>query len=525
MELGRLGVRCILVEKRKRIDPHPRASLLGARSMEYFRRHGLADRLLAAGIPTDQRYEIRFVTSLNGYLLHHYSSPSPDEYRQMHRGQRTPTPDAFWSPYFKVQIGQNTIEPILREHISTMEQVDVRTGWALTGFQQDAHGVTATVADVATGSPRQIRARYLAACDGGRSPIRQQLDIPYTGRGAIGRNRSFLFRSHQLTELARTGRANLHFVFQPKVYGVITDIDGRGLYNYSHFDPEPKVEDIDPAALLCKAMGRDFAFEILGTQDWWHHQSVADRFRAGRVFLLGDAAHLFCPTGGIGMNTAICDAFDLGWKLAATLQGWGGARLLDSYELERWPVAVRNTITAADNRDKIDTVMQTLPAAAAQDGPGGDAARAHLSIRLKWVARQFSSMGAHLGARYIDSPIVIGDGSAEPPDDPKIVSQSAWPGCRAPHAWLDQEHSTLDLFDGRHFVLLRLGDDAPPAAPFAHAAHEYKIPFQCHTIADPAIGRLYETRLVLVRPDGHVCWRGDSLPDAAGKVLATVSGH
>src|SRR5690606_19353559 len=113
---------------------------------------------------------------------------------------------------------------------------------------------------------------------------------------------------------------------------------------------------------------------------------------------------------------------------------------------------------------------------------------------------QFSSMGAHLGARYIDSPIVIGDGSAEPPDDPKIVSQSAWPGCRAPHAWLDQERSTLDLFDGRHFVLLRLGDDAPPAAPFAHAAHEYKIPFQCHTIADPAIGRLYETRLVLVRP-------------------------
>ncbi|MFO1302168.1 MAG: FAD-dependent monooxygenase [Burkholderiales bacterium] len=523
IELGSRGIRCLVVDPRAEVDPHPRASLLGARSMEYLRRHGLAAPILAAGLPTHFRYDVRFVTSLTGHLLHHYASPSPDEYGRMHRGEMAPTEDAMWSPYFKVQIGQHAIEPVLRERAAQLPSVQLALGASLQGFDPGDDDVRATIA-LPGGGVRAVRARYLAGCDGGRSLVRQALGIPYVGRGAIGRNRSFLFHSPGLLDAATTGRANLHFVFQPGRYGVIVDIDGRGLYNYSWFTPTDEATEADGAALLRAVMGRDFAFTIRRSMEWFHHQSVADTFRVKNVFLVGDAAHLFCPSGGIGMNTAIGDAFDLGWKLAARSAGWGGERLLDSYELERRPVAMRNTAVAADNRDRIDSVMQTLPASIADDGPVGEAARAWVAPRLRWLARQFSSMGAHLGARYHESPIVVRDGSPEPADDPRIVVPSTWPGCRAPHAWLRDGRSTLDWYDGRGYVLVCHEEDAA-ARSLAAAAREERVPLRIEAVDDTAVRSLYERPYVLVRPDGHVCWRGAAIPDDARALVRAVSGH
>lgn len=524
IELGMRGIRCVVVDPRSEIDPHPRASLLGARSMEFFRRHGLARPILEAGIPPSHRYEVRFITRLNGRLLQHYQSPSPDEYGEMHRGLRTPTPDSVWSPYFKVQIGQHAIEPFLRRRAASFPSVQTRLGWSLVSFEQDDDAVRATISD-ADGRQERIRARYLAACDGSRSVVRRQLDIPYVGRGAIGQNRSYLFHAPKLMEVARTGRANLHFVFQPGVYGVIIDIDGKGLYNYSHFAPGEWDGLADGETVIRSAVGCEVEFKILRTMDWAHHQSVADRFCSGRAFLLGDAAHLFCPSGGIGMNTAIADAFDLGWKLAARIQGWGGEGLLDSYELERRPIAMRNTIFGADNRDRIDSIMQTLPADLESDAPAAQAARERLVPRFKWLARQFSSMGAHLGARYIGSPIVVEDGSPEPPDDPRIVVQSTWPGCRAPHAWLGEDRSTLDFYDGMGFVLVESGAADGEAAPLAQAAERMGVPLRRVALSDPAAIALYERKFVLVRPDGHVCWRGQALPAQPDELLRIVTGR
>ena len=247
---------------------------------------------------------------------------------------------------------------------------------------------------------------------------------------------------------------------------VFTAINGRDFWNFQYYflDPARETADLDAREVLTRAVGRPFDFELLGTQHWHHHQSVARRFRSGNVFLAGDAAHLFVPTGGVGMNTGIGDAVDLGWKLDATLKGWGGAQLLDSYEEERKPVAVRNSVISANNSDKIDMVMDEIEAIIEEDSAAGDAHRTYITQRIRWMARQFNSAGTHLGYRYVESPVICADGTPEPPDDFMQVVPSTWPGSRAPHGWLTADtsvrgKSTLDWF-GRGYVLLR-APDAP----------------------------------------------------------------
>jgi hypothetical protein len=245
------------------------------------------------------------------------------------------------------------------------------------------------------------------------------------------------------------------------------------------------------------------------------------------VFLAGDAAHLFAPTGGVGMNTGIGDAVDLGWKLDAVLRGWGGEGLLESYEIERKPVAVRNSLISATNSDKIDMVMDETPEGIAEPGAAGEAARALLARKIRWLARQFNSAGTHLGYRYVDSPLVVGDGTPEPPDDPLQVVPSTWPGSRAPHAWMADGRSTLDLL-GPGFVLLRFGDAADGGrddARLAAAAAAAGVPLRVEDLREPDIVRLYGARLVLVRPDGHVAWRGGALPADAPTLLDRVRGR
>jgi len=529
MELGARGVACILVERRTDADPHPRASLLGARSMEIFRRHGAAEALISAGLPSQYQYEIKFVTSLNGYLLHRYSSPSPDEYREMHAGLRPPSHDANWSPYFKVQIGQHKIEPVLRQNIASKPSVEACWGWELESFwvDHDANNndvVNAVIRHIETGKRREIRARYMAACDGGRGLVRRTLGIPYIGRGAIGKNKSFLFYAPSLMENTTTGRANLHFVYNPDVYGVITDLDGKGHYNYSYFNPGPERGDADPRAVIHTAIGKDVEFKVLRTMEWAHHQSVARNMRRGPIFLLGDAAHLFCPSAGIGMNTAIADGADLGWKLAAVIRGWGGERLLDSYESERWPIAVRNTIAAADNRDRIDTVLEALDPTILHKSLEGDIARQALRAKLVWLTTQFNTMGLHLGGRCAWTSVICYDGTAEPPDDPRIVTASTWPGSRAPHAWISKGSSTLDHY-GDGYVLICSTSDSEAGMSFRQAFEVIGAPYKTITLVSDAAKRAYEYRYVLVRPDGHVCWRANDPPADAREIVSKVTGN
>jgi hypothetical protein len=284
--------------------------------------------------------------------------------------------------------------------------------------------------------------------------------------------------------------------------------------------------DDDIRAALKRAMGRDFDYEILSVMRWVRRELVADRYGTDRVFIAGDAAHLMSPTGGFGMNTGIGDAVDLGWKLEAVIKGWGGADLLASYDTERRPVGLRNVAEASRNLRRMLSTRERLPGPEIfQDGPASDTARKEYGewfaaiMRHEWFAN-----GVMLGYRYDNSPIVMPDGTPAPPDPSHPYVQTARPGARAPHVWLADGRSTLDLF-GRGFVLLRLGRNSPPAIKIERAAKERGVPLTSIEIDEPDVLAAYEHRLILVRPDGHVAWRADTEPANADAMIDAVRGQ
>ncbi len=526
IDLARRGQSCMLVEQRDQVTAHPKATLLGARSMEYFRRWGLEDQIFASTINTDLPYYIVFATRLARQELSRFRSPSIREIRTRSPEAMARFRELAWSPYGKTQIGQQALEPILLEAAEALPDIDLRRGWRFETFSQDADGVTAEITHIATGRRESVCAGYLAACDGGGSTVRRALGIRYNGRGKMRANVSLLFRSPDFLKAHGKGVANLYFTFAPDSFGVFTAIDGKEIWNYQYYfiDPAKAEAPLDPEDALHRAMGKPFEFELLQVTHWNHHQSVARKWREGRVFLLGDAAHLFVPTGGVGMNTGIGDACDLAWKLDAVLSGWGGEGLLESYELERKPIAIRNSLSSAANSDRIDMVMDETEADIDRDDELGVEMRARLTRKLRILSRQFSSAGVHLGYRYVESPIIVADNSPEPPDDTAQVTPSTWPGSRAPHAWLDEGHSMLDFF-GDGFVLVRFGGAASRDEALVAAAAAAGVPLSLVELQDPRLARLYERRLVLVRPDGHVAWRGESAPDDCTELIATVTGR
>ena len=400
--------------------------------MELYRRWGLDDAIYAAALPEEHAYYIIFTTRLAGQELYRFQSPSIRETRTRDPRAMARFRELSWSPYGKTQIGQQVLEPVLLRHARTQPALEIRHGWKFDGMVQHDDCVIADIVELSTGRRESVRAEYLVACDGGSSDIRRALGIRMGGRGKMRANVSLFFRSTEFLEAHGLGIANLYFVFTPDCYGVFTAIDGKELWNFQYYflDPAKQNEPLDPEAILFRAMGRPFAFELLQITHWHHHQSVARKWRDGRIFLAGDAAHLFAPTGGVGMNTGIGDAADLAWKLDAVVSGWGGARLLDSYEIERKPIAIRNSLISATNSDKIDIVMGETPADIDRDDAGCADERAELTRKIRWLARQFNSAGTHLGYRYIDSPVVVPDGSPEPPDDPGQFVPSSWPGYR-----------------------------------------------------------------------------------------------
>jgi 2-polyprenyl-6-methoxyphenol hydroxylase-like FAD-dependent oxidoreductase len=518
-ELGWRGQDCMLIEERTKPTEHPKATLLGARSMEYFRRWGIVDAIYARALPPEINYFITFSTRLTGHELHRITSPSIRETIERPPEIMAKYRELSWSPFYKTQIGQQALEPVLLDFARSHARVDLRHGWRFLDFAEDDSGVTSRIENIANGETAAVRSRYLIACDGGQSNIRRALGIRMNGRGRMRPNVSFYFRSEEFLKVHDRGLGNLYFIFAPDCFGLFTAIDGHAewLFQFYFLDPTKRTDLLDAKEVLTRAVGRPFEFELRGAQHWHHHQSVAREWRSqqGRVFLAGDAAHLFAPTGGVGMNTGIGDAIDLGWKLDAVLSGWAPESLLESYERERKPIAVRNSTISANNSDKIDMVMDETPPEVEADGPAGEIVRKAIKRKIMWMAKQFNSAGTHLGYRYVDSPIVQRDGTPEPPDDFTQVVPSTWPGSRAPHGWLGADtsmrgESTLDWF-GRDWVLVRARaapDDSRLDAAFATRG----MKLAKRTLPNEELETLYERPLVLVRPDGHVAWRGTELP-------------
>jgi 2-polyprenyl-6-methoxyphenol hydroxylase-like FAD-dependent oxidoreductase len=512
LELGRLGTDCILVEQSDGTVEQPKLGLVSTRTMEFCRRWGTAQEIRDV-YPPDYPGTQMFVTSLCGYELARQSYPSFGE-----------LPTLETSPERHQRCTQIYFEPILRRAAEAHSSTEIQLRTRMTSFHQDAGGVMAQVENLYTGETGTIEADYMVACDGASSTVRSALGIEMEGK-LLSHSVNIFFRAPELWARHDKGKAERYLLVGPDgTWGNFTAIDGRELWRLSIAGNQNPVDmdAFDANATLARGFGAEWDVEILSVMPWTRLQMVANSFRGGRVFLAGDAVHCFSPTGGFGGNTGISDGFNLAWKLAAVLDGWGGEALLDSYEAERRPIAFRNTGEAAVNfrrmmsAGKNPQLLDDTAVGARQRSQTGEALRAE--TQAEWEV-----LGVQLGYRYEASPIDVADGTPSGPDDMQTYVPSARPGHRAPHAWLIDGRSTLDLF-GDGFALLRF-DAGLDVTALQNAATARRVPLTVFDIDDAEIGGLYEARAAIVRPDGHVAWRGDALPSDADMLIATISGH
>jgi len=513
-DLGWRGIACTLVEQSDGSIYQPRMDLVGVRTMEFCRRWGIVPAVEGSPYPRDYAQDNIYLTSLTGYELGRERFPGI--------GQAPPPKE---SPQRRERCPQNMFDPILRAFAASQKNVTLRYRTRLVSFTQNADLVTAVVENVESGAREEILARYIVGCDGARSLVRETLGIAMQGNPVLTYTTNVIFRCPHLLSLHDKGKAYRHIFIGPEgTWATIVAINGRDEWRFSIIGGSEQRDYTtdDIKAAIRRAVGRDFDFEILSVLPWVRRELVADHYRGGRGFIAGDAVHVMSPTGGFGMNTGIQDVVDLSWKLAATIEGWGGDSLLDSYSIERQPIGTRNVTEASGNLRRMLSVPPHPDLL--DDTPQGAATREKVGREFsETMRREWFTLGAHLGYRYERSPICWPDGTTAPPDDPRVYVPTARPGHRAPHAFIADGRSTLDLF-GRGFTLLGFGADAAEAAPLLEAARKRHLPLTFTAIAEPPIAGLYERKFVLVRPDGHVAWRDDRMPEDALCVIDVVRG-
>jgi len=512
-ELGWRGIRCELIEQTDGAISTPKMNEVNTRTMEFCRRWGIADAVRNCPFPGDYSLDVVFVTSLCGHEL-----------ARMARPTRAQQKAESYSPERLQICSQLWFDPILRAFAQSQPGVSLRYRTRLDSFEASNDGVSVELLDLETGKREMAHADYLVGCDGATSAIREALGIGLSGQGVLGHPVHLFFRAPDL--LRQCGKAPGVFFLAIDRNGLWANIrvidPANGLWRLMALDSDGKQrpDTVDRAGLLQRAVGRPIEVEWKGVSVWTRRSVVANSYSHGRVFLAGDAVHQLSPTGALGMNTGIGDAVDLGWKLAATLAGWGGPGLLASYDAERRPIGLRNVGMAAEFYLAHGEFAGGI-AAIDDDSEAGRQLRARLGESLaRDVGRMFRTAGLQLGYRYENSPICVDDGTPPSRDDPEAYVPSARPGSRAPHAVLADGRSTLDLF-GRGFVLLRFGD--APTAPLEQAAKARRVPLTVADIEAPEVAALYGRKLVLVRPDGHVAWRGDGIADA-GKLIDRARG-
>ena len=510
IELGRRGVEVLVVEPRTALDPlRPRAKTTSVRTMEHLRRWGLADRLRAAApLPVAHAQDVVFCTSLFGHEI-------------------TRFPEAFglWTAPREVaaeagqQAPQPGVEQLLRDAAAEVPGVTLRFGSRVTSVTDGPDEVRAVV-EGPDGATTEVVADWYLGCDGSSGVSRRAIGGRYEGSSGALPNLSVTFRSQALEarELCAVG---VHYwVIGTRRGGLMGRLDLDGTWWAIVQGVDTVAEDADPVALVQALIGEDVDVEVLATDPWQARMLLVDRYRGQRVFLVGDAAHLNPPWGGHGFNTCVGDAVNVGWKLAAVLQGWAPASLLDSYEPERRPVA-RRTIEAAGSQEAF-----LAPAFSGRDldddGPSGWELRAALAEALQVKDPEFHSLGLVLGYDYPDSPVVVPDGRPVPEPALATFTPSAHPGARLPHAWLGEGDSLYDRL-GEGFTLLRLDPAGDPGELSGQAARR-GVPLTVLDLAGtPALRDLLGADLVLVRPDQHVAWRGHAVTDA-GALLDQVLG-
>jgi 2-polyprenyl-6-methoxyphenol hydroxylase-like FAD-dependent oxidoreductase len=515
IELGRRGVSVIVIEQNDRVGQNPRAKTVNIRSMEHLRRWGIADAVRAAGpLPAGYEPNVVFATRMFGHKIAQFENAlfmsriRDDRYAE----------SAQWIPQYK-------FEAVLRDYAATLPTVTLLFRQRFSGATETADGVDTCIIDIATGREYEIRARYLVGADGARSAVRSQIGAIYQGEHGFASVLGLVLRIPRLAALQPHGDALMYWMINADAPALMGPMDAGDLWFWG--TPVAKDAVLDDAAIrhrVTASLGRDIPFEVVTKDPWLAHRLIADRYSQGRMLLIGDACHLHPPFGGYGMNLGIADATDVGWKLAAVLQGWGGPTLLDSYEVERRPVHQRTIDEAVENLSFFGAYLKEGKLEEAT--PAGASERAAMADQLRAVKqREFRGLGMALGMTYHGSPLIASDGTVPPAHDPLTYTPSASPGARAPHIWLDQATSLYDRL-GAGFTLLceeaqRSGETV---TALATEAKRIAMPLDVVILNSDQMSAHYAAPFALIRPDQYVAWRGHAPPYSPRRLLEVVRG-
>jgi 2-polyprenyl-6-methoxyphenol hydroxylase-like FAD-dependent oxidoreductase len=510
MDLAKRGVRTMLAETRAAAEPPSvRCNHVSARTMEIFRRLGLAGAVRDAGLPADYPNDVAFRTTATGLEIGRIPIPCRAE-----RHVRKDGPDGWWpTPEPPHRINQIHLEPVMFAHAAATPGLRIRSRASVIDFEQCESGVLANVNNLDTDEIDQIFARYLVGCDGAHSLVRRRMGAAFSGDSHVVQVQSTYLHAPGLLGLMPAPAWAIDCM-NPRSCGLVFAIDGRERWLVHHFlrpGEPPSAADRDRCLREILGVDSRFKFDLLGQESWTGRRMLADRFRLGRVFLCGDAAHIWVPFAGYGMNAGIADAMNLSWMLAGVIHGWADPALLDAYEIERRPITEQVSRYAMATSLARTAQQTAIPETIESPGPEGAAVRARIG-RQAYEANvgQFCCGGLNFGYFYADSPIIAYDGESAPAYTMYDFRPSTVPGCRTPHLWLRDGRSLYDAL-GSDFALLRF-DPATDVGSIVGAAAERHVPLRLLDVDADDAAALYPHKLLLSRPDQHVAWRGAQPP-------------
>jgi 2-polyprenyl-6-methoxyphenol hydroxylase-like FAD-dependent oxidoreductase len=522
IDLAQRGVEVTVAETRAPGEPPSvKCNHVAARTMEIFRRLGLVSAVRDAGLPHDYPNDVAFRTAATGIELARIPIPCRAE-----RYTATGGPDSWWpTPEPPHRINQLYLEPVMFAHASTIPGLRILNGTRVVDFVQDETGVIAIAEDLGTGEKLQIFGRYLIGCDGAHSDIRHAIGVTMTGDPVVINTQSTYIRAPELLAMMPSA-AWCVATLSPRYNAFIFAIDGHDrwlIHNWLRPDEDSTKIDRNSRIREILGVGRLFKFEVLGKEDWTGRRMIANSFRDRRVFLCGDAAHIWVPFGGYGMNAGIADAMNLSWMLAGTINGWANPAILDAYEIERQPITEQVSRHAMGFGRALNAFHEAMPEGLEKAGPEGDAARARIGREAYDLnLGGFCCGGLNFGYFYDSSPLIAYDGEKPPEYTIYDFSQSTVPGCRTPHLWLRDGRSLYDAI-GPDFTLLRFDPEVDVSGLLAAAA-DRAVPLAVLDVDAEEAASLYPRKLVLSRPDQHVAWRGDEPPHDPAALVDRIRG-
>ncbi len=524
IDLAWRGINVTVAETRARAaPPEPKCNHVAARTMETFRRLGIAGKVRNAGLPADYPHDISYRTSFTGPELTRIRIPCRRD-----RFTMTDGPDCNWpTPEPPHRINQIFLEPILFEHAASQPRIRIVNRVSVEDVRVGDASASVSLRDLDSDKVQRLNCRFLIGCDGARSVVRKAIGAELSGDAIIQRVQSTYIRAPGLIDRQQHVSAWGTGAINPRRSGMVYAIDGSErwlVHNYMKpGETEFEAVDRDASLRTILGVGPDFKYDIISKEDWYGRRLIANKFRDRCAFIAGDAAHIWVPYAGFGMNAGIADAMNLSWLLAAHLNGWAPASILDAYEAERWPITSQVSKFAMSHAEAEIRRRGAVPENIEDSGAEGEAARAEVGrLAYEINVQQYACAGLNFGTYYDRSPIIAYDGAEHPAYTMDSYTPSTVPGCRTPHLWREDGGSLYDAM-GPEFTLLRF-DTAIDVAPIERAARDRNVPLGVIDIALPADAGFEPGGLVLSRPDQHVAWRGKNLPSDPLALIDHVRG-